>query len=182
MNAPQNRVIRAADGLDGRRVAIGLGSSLGERRRHLERAVDALDRTPGLRLLRVSRLVRTPPMRGGTATGWFLNAVAVFDAELSPREILLRCRALEHASGRRRSRFWGDRTLDLDVLLDEVFVLDEGDLVVPHPALARRRFVVGPLLEIWPDAVEPHSGLPLADVQAASGARPVPVGVLARHR
>jgi len=161
-----------------RRVAVGLGSSLGDRHLHLLRAVHALDRTPGLSLLRCSRLVRTPPMRGGSATGWFLNAVAVFHAELAPQGILDVCRQLEQASGRRRSRFWGDRTLDLDVLLDEVHVVERHDLRVPHPALTRRRFVLEPLLEIWPDAVDPSTGQALATHPRAPGPKPVPVGLL----
>lgn len=167
-------------GVPQRRVAIGFGSSLGPRRQHIERAVRALDRTPGLRLLRASRLVRTPPMRGGRATGWFLNAVAVYRTTRTPHAILDRCRALEDAAGRRRGGFWADRTLDLDVLLDERFLVDDPDLIVPHPDLLVRRFVIEPLLEVWPDAPVPDiSSSNHADAHAR-GPAPVRVGVLAR--
>lgn len=166
--------------LDTRRVAIGLGSSLGERRLHLDRAVRALGRTPGMRLIRSSRLVRTPPMRGGRAIGWFMNAVALYETSRSPHAILDRCRELEAAACRRRGGFWGDRTLDLDVLLDELHVVDAPDLKVPHPDLPRRRFVVAPLLEIWPDAPIPESMGLTHYLRHPEGPMPVPVGVLAR--
>lgn len=165
---------------DACRVAIGLGSSLGNRRAHIDRALRHLDRTAGLRLLRCSRLVRTPPMRGGTASGWFLNAVAVYSTVLHPHDILMRCRELEHRAGRRRSRYWGDRTLDLDVLLHESVVVDSETLVVPHPNVADRPFVIGPLLEIWPDAAHPKTHRPFATMPPPTGPRAVTCGVLAR--
>ncbi|MFK7928334.1 MAG: 2-amino-4-hydroxy-6-hydroxymethyldihydropteridine diphosphokinase [Myxococcota bacterium] len=163
-----------------RRVAIGFGSSLGPRRRHIERAVRALDRAPGLVLLRCSRLVRTPPMRGGTASGWFLNAVGLYECQLTPLEVLELCRNLENAAGRRRQRYWGDRTLDLDVLLDETCTVRTPSLTVPHPAIAKRPFVFGPLLEVWPDATHPDTGQRYADKPSLSGPMAVACGVLAR--
>jgi 2-amino-4-hydroxy-6-hydroxymethyldihydropteridine diphosphokinase len=171
MNAPR-RVYQ--------RVAIGLGASLGDRRATLERTLQHLHRTPGLELLRCSRWVRTPPMRGGTATGWFLNGVALFRSELQPHEMLDLCRQLEQRAGRRRSRWWGDRTLDLDLLLADDLVLDDAQLVVPHPAIAARPFVVGPLLEVWPGAIDARTGLAFAGRPAPTGPRAVPVGVVAR--
>lgn len=163
-----------------RLAAIGLGSSLGDRRATLELALLRLDHTPGLSLVRGSRWYRTPPLRGGTATGWFLNGVAVFRTDLPARSLLERCRELEDLAGRRRSRFWGDRTLDLDVLLIEGEHLNELDLKVPHPALPDRPFALLPLLEIWPDAVEPSSGVAYATMPSPTGPMPVPDGVVAR--
>lgn len=165
-----------------RRLAIGFGSSLGDRRAQISRAVRALDRTPGLTLVRCSRLVRTPPMKGGSAQGWFLNAVAVYRTTVDPAVVLERCRALEEKAGRRRSRFWGDRTLDLDVLLDELVAVHADDLQVPHPNVADRPFVLGPLLEIWPDATDPRTGQHYAMMPSPTGPMAVPCGVLARPR
>jgi 2-amino-4-hydroxy-6-hydroxymethyldihydropteridine diphosphokinase len=162
------------------RVAIGLGSSLGDRRATLERTLVRLDATPGLQLVRASRWVRTPPLRGGTATGWFLNGVAVFAATLDPHAILDVCRALETAEGRRRTRFWGDRTLDLDLLLVDGVVVRDERLTVPHPALHLRPFVLGPLLEVWPDAVDAGTGRRLAETPRPKGPLPVHAGVVAR--
>nr|MBA2320523.1 2-amino-4-hydroxy-6-hydroxymethyldihydropteridine diphosphokinase [Deltaproteobacteria bacterium] len=121
---------------------------------------------------------RTPPMRGGTARGWFLNGVAVVRTELSPEDLLDRCIALERRAGRRRARYWGDRTLDLDLLHVEGVVSDGPRLVLPHPGIARRPFVVLPLREVWRDAVDPRTGRMWADSDGWEGPRPTPCGVL----
>jgi 2-amino-4-hydroxy-6-hydroxymethyldihydropteridine diphosphokinase len=164
------------------KLAVGLGSSLGDRRARLEHALVKLAHTPGLHLLRASRWVRTPPLHGGTAKGWFLNGVAAFASELTPEAVLDVCVALEEQAGRRRARVWGDRTLDLDVLLADDLVVDSERLVLPHPAIGRRRFVLEPLLEVWPDAVDPRTGQAYADLPTPAGPRPVPWGVVARGR
>ena len=133
------------------KVAIGLGTSLAMQRRQqgpmaaraarLELTVRQLAATPGLALLRTSPWVSTPPLRGGTARGVFLNGVALFESELAPHAVLDRCIALEERAGRRRARKWGDRTLDLDVLLVEGVVSEDARLLLPHPAIGVRRFV-----------------------------------------
>jgi 2-amino-4-hydroxy-6-hydroxymethyldihydropteridine diphosphokinase len=164
------------------KTAIGLGSSLGNRRRQLQRAVNALDRTAGLTILRGSRWYRTPPMAGGSATGWFLNGVVLLESMLDPHEVLRRCRELESGAGRRRSKHWGDRALDLDVLLVEGVVRQNEDLVLPHPGIASRSFVLRPLLEVWPTAHNPNTGIPYAELAACPGPQAVPVGVVAVPR
>lgn len=131
-------------------IAVGLGSSLGDRRATLERAVHALHVTPGLRVEAVSRWYVSPPMRGGTARGRFLNGVVRLRSSLDPWALLARCRALEEAAGRRRARFWGDRTLDLDLLVAEGFSSVDPELVLPHPGVGVRPFVDLPLAEVWP--------------------------------
>ena len=164
------------------RAAIGLGSSVGARRANLERALRRLAHTPGLALIRVSAWVRTPPLRGGSARGHFLNGVALFECDLSPEELLARCVALEKEAGRRRARRWGDRTLDLDVLLLDGVVIDTGHLRVPHPAIADRPFVLQPLLEVWPEAVDPVSGRRWASFPPAPGPRAHIAGRVAPSR
>ena len=164
------------------RVAVGLGSSLGDRRGQVELAIAMLSARPHTRFVRASRWYRTPPMRGGTARGWFINGVAAFDTELEPLEFLAECVALEHRLGRRRVRFWGDRTLDLDLLLAGDRVIDTPRLQLPHPAIADRSFVLIPLLEAWPDAIDPRSGSRYADLPVPGGPRPAPIGVLAASR
>lgn len=161
------------------RIAIGLGSSLGDRRRTLETTVLRLATRRGLTLLRTSSWVRTPPLRGGTARNWFLNGVALFESSIEPLVLLDLCVALEEAAGRRRAHHWGDRTLDLDLLLAGDRVIDTERLKVPHPAIARRPFVLGPLLEVWPDARDPVTGRPFAECPPPAGPRPVPIGRLA---
>lgn len=164
------------------RVAVGLGSNLGDRRATLELVVRKLDAHPGLRVLRTSRWYRTPPMRGGTASGWFLNGVVLLDCEIPLVDLLDLCIALEERAGRRRSRFWGDRSLDLDVLHAEGVIRDDPRLTLPHPGISDRPFVLEPLHEVWPDARDPRSGALWAQSRPAPGPRPVPIGIPARSR
>jgi 2-amino-4-hydroxy-6-hydroxymethyldihydropteridine diphosphokinase len=134
------------------RAAIGLGSNLGDRARHIAAAVGALSETGTL--VRASSLYETAPI-GGIQQGPYLNAVVVIDSELSARELLDRCQEIEQAAGRERLERWGPRTLDLDLLLYGSERIDEDGLTVPHPRMIERRFVLDPLLEAWPDASLP---------------------------
>lgn len=155
-------------------AAIGLGASIGPRRPRLELALRQLNADPDLDLIRCSRWVRTPPLRGGTARGWFLNGVALFQVRCTAHELLDKCIALEHRAGRRRARFWGDRTLDLDVLMVEGIQIADDRLTLPHPAISKRPFVSEPLREVWPEIA------PIAVLGALP--RPVIVGAVARGR
>jgi len=159
------------------KVAVALGSNLGDRRANLELALRQIAARPGVRLLRASRWVRTPPMRGGTASGWFLNGVALVETTLPIDDVLSLCIDLEARSDRRRSRFWGDRALDLDLLLAEGIVADSPRLTLPHPGLRDRPFFLEPLLEVWPDAVDPRSGRPWSAHPTPPGPRPVRIGI-----
>ena len=145
------------------RAAIGLGSNLGDRAQHIATAVAALSELGSLH--RVSSLYETAPM-GGPRQGAYLNAAAVVDTELSARTLLDRCREIERESGRDRRDRWGPRTLDLDILLYGNETIEEPALTVPHPRMTERRFVLEPLLEVWPDATLP-SGTPLEEFRVA---------------
>ncbi|MEA2001034.1 MAG: 2-amino-4-hydroxy-6-hydroxymethyldihydropteridine diphosphokinase [Actinomycetota bacterium] len=140
------------------RAAIGLGSNLGDRAGHIADAVAALVDTGSL--IRVSSLYETAPV-GGPKQGQYLNAVAIVDTDLSVRDLLERCLAIEKEHGRERRERWGPRTLDLDILLYGDLEVAEPDLSVPHPRMVERLFVLEPLLEAWPDATLP-GGIPLA--------------------
>jgi 2-amino-4-hydroxy-6-hydroxymethyldihydropteridine diphosphokinase len=164
------------------RAALALGCSLGDRRATLERTLRQLDALPGIEVVRVSRWVRTPPMRGGAASGWFLNGVALVHTDLSAHALLDTCIGLEAAAGRRRAKYWGDRPLDLDVLLVDDQIVSDERLQVPHPAIAQRRFVLGPLLEVWPDARDPCTDTPYASMPEPGGPRPAPIGRVARRQ
>lgn len=159
------------------KLAIGLGASMGDRRRTLERTVVHLGAHAGLTLLRCSRWYRTPPMPGGTARGWFLNGVALYETDRTPEAVLARCRHLETASGRRRAQYWGDRPLDLDLLVAEGLTRDTPTLTLPHPGVAIRPFVWWPLREVWPEMAEALRGH--ESPPDASGM--VPIGAFA-HR
>jgi 2-amino-4-hydroxy-6-hydroxymethyldihydropteridine diphosphokinase len=140
------------------RAAVGLGSNLGDRRAHLDAAVAALRELGDV--VAVSSLYETAPI-GGPPQGDYLNAVAVLDTDLDPAELLETLLAFEADRGRQRAVQFGPRTLDLDLLLYGNEVVDEPGLAVPHPRMTERRFVLEPLLEVWPDATLPD-GTPLA--------------------
>ena len=134
-----------------RRAFIGLGSNLGDRRAYLRSAVDQL-RTAG-DVTAVSPLYETAPIGGPPGQQNYLNLVVELQTADSPRTLLERCRALESAAHRERAERWGPRTLDADVLLVEGDLVDDPDLVVPHPRMWERRFVLAPLADLAPDLV-----------------------------
>jgi 2-amino-4-hydroxy-6-hydroxymethyldihydropteridine diphosphokinase len=133
------------------RAFIGLGSNLGDRRALLRQAVESL-RAHG-DLVGVSPLYETEPVGGPGGQGPYLNLVVALSTTDTPRALLERCQALESAAGRVRTVRWGPRTLDADVLWVEGWQVDEEDLIVPHPRLWERRFVVQPLADLAPDLV-----------------------------
>ncbi|HEV7761796.1 MAG TPA: 2-amino-4-hydroxy-6-hydroxymethyldihydropteridine diphosphokinase [Acidimicrobiales bacterium] len=136
------------------RAFLGLGSNLGDRRQHLRDAVDTLsDPDAGLGFVAVSPIYETDPV-GGPDQDRYLNLVVELDTACSPRELLAICHRLESAAGRVRVEHWGPRTLDVDVLWIEGVTLDEPDLVVPHPRMWERRFVLAPLRDLAPDLVD----------------------------
>ncbi len=155
-----------------RRVAIALGASLGDTARTLRLALAALSAMPGFTLSRASRVVVSPPA-GGVAGSTFRNAVVTGAWSGTPRELLTRLRALETRLGRRPTRRWADRVLDLDVLLVGDEVCADGDLVVPHPRMRERAFVLVPLREVWPEARDPRDAARFADLPAARASLPV---------
>jgi 2-amino-4-hydroxy-6-hydroxymethyldihydropteridine diphosphokinase len=136
---------------------IGLGSNLGEREAMIRQALEELVRLPGTQLTRASSLYDTEPA-GEVDQPNFLNAVAQIDTELTPRQLLWNLMLIEKRLGRVRTRRWGPRTMDLDLLLYGDLIIEEPDLVVPHPELTRRSFVLVPLVELDPLLVHPGTG------------------------
>ena len=132
------------------RAFLSLGSNVGHRRRQLREAVAALPD-----VVAVSPVYETEPVGGPADQGPYLNLVVELDTELSPRQLLEVARGLEEAAGRERAERWGPRTLDVDVLLVGDLNMDEPDLVVPHPRMWERRFVLAPLADLAPDVVPP---------------------------
>ena len=134
------------------RAFLGLGSNLGDRHAHLARAVEGLPD-----VVAVSRLYETEPVGGPPGQGPYLNVVVELDTDLGPRPLLEVARRLEDGAGRERGVRWGPRTLDVDVLLVDDLVVEDADLVVPHPRMWQRRFVVDPLAELAPELVPPEA-------------------------
>jgi 2-amino-4-hydroxy-6-hydroxymethyldihydropteridine diphosphokinase len=151
---------------------IGLGSNVGDRKAHLDRAVAALAETPGVALVAVSAYHETAPAGGPAGQGAFLNASARLDTDLSPLELLHRLLEIEAEAGRVRTVRWGERPLDLDLLIYGCKSMHSEELILPHPRMALRRFVLAPLVEIAPDIVDMRSGLSVAQLLANLDRRP----------
>jgi len=134
------------------RCAVGIGSNLGDRFAHLGAAIHGLAAVG--RISAISSVYETAPI-GGPEQGAFLNAVAVIDTAHTPVGLLRELLVIERARGRVRTARWGPRTLDLDVILWDRRRISTPSLTVPHPRMAERRFVLEPLLEVWPDARMP---------------------------
>lgn len=135
---------------------IALGSNMGDRQGCIDGAIASLRRVPGVTVEAVSSLIETDPV-GPIAQPMFLNAVCHVATTLTPRELLTDMLCIERSFGRRRDHAsrWGPRTLDLDLILYADMVIAEDDLIVPHPRLFERAFVLEPLCEIGPDVVVP---------------------------
>lgn len=137
---------------------ISLGSNLGKRKIHLRTALQLLDETDGVRVVRASSYVGTRPIGGPSGQRDFLNAAAVIETKLSPLELLRTAQSVEQALGRIRVERWGSRTLDIDLLLYDDLVLHAADLEIPHPRFVVRQFMLQPAAEIAGDWVYPING------------------------
>lgn len=150
------------------RAAVGLGANLGDKAGNIRTAVEALDRMPGTRVIRVSRFFRTAPV-GVTDQDWFVNAAALIETRLPARRLLAELLAVERAMGRARTIKWGPRPIDLDILFYGREIIEEEGLAAPHPLMDRRRFVLVPLMDVAPDWTHPVTGLSPARMLAALG-------------
>jgi 2-amino-4-hydroxy-6-hydroxymethyldihydropteridine diphosphokinase len=150
---------------------LSLGANLGDRLAALQRAVDLLREAPGVDVEASSRVWETEPV-GGPEQPDFLNVVVRITTDLAPLELLAVCQRVEEALGRVREVRWGPRTIDIDVLLFGDLTIDEPVLVVPHPRMLERAFVLLPLLELDPDPVLPDGRRVLDASFDTGGVRP----------
>jgi 2-amino-4-hydroxy-6-hydroxymethyldihydropteridine diphosphokinase len=157
------------------RAFIGLGSNLGDREANLRQALESLAQAPQTTVVRASSLYDTEPI-GVEDQPHFLNAVAQLETQLTPRQLLWNLMLVERRLGRVRTQRWGPRTIDLDLLLYEDVVMEEDDLELPHPELAKRSFVLVPLVELEPLLPHPVTGETMLSLLQRLGARP-----LAKH-
>jgi 2-amino-4-hydroxy-6-hydroxymethyldihydropteridine diphosphokinase len=149
------------------RVAIALGSNVGDRRAHLDYAVSAL-RTL-LSHVTVSRYYDTVPVGVSGPQAMYLNAAVAGDTTLTPRTLLEALLSIEEQRGRERPYVNAPRTLDLDLILHGDEVVDEPGLVLPHPRFRERRFVLEPLAAVAPEMRDPISGRTVAELLSAVG-------------
>ena len=155
-------------------VAIALGGNVGQPRHTLAAAVSALQQVPEINVLRCSRWYRTHPLGPPQPDYW--NGCVIATVNLSPLALLEHLQGIEQQFGRTRHQRWGPRTLDLDLLAVEDVVLDSPDLVLPHPRLAERAFVLVPWAALEPDLVLPGLGrvAQLRDALDCSGIEAIP--------
>jgi 2-amino-4-hydroxy-6-hydroxymethyldihydropteridine diphosphokinase len=142
---------------DFERAYVGLGANLGDPAAQLLRALSALAEVPRTRVVRTSSFYRTAPV--DAAGPDFVNAVAELETALTPWALLAHLQAIEVDAGRERPYRNAPRTLDLDLLIQNQHVLSTSDLVLPHPRLHLRAFVLAPLCELAPDLVLLGTGL-----------------------
>jgi 2-amino-4-hydroxy-6-hydroxymethyldihydropteridine diphosphokinase len=131
---------------------VALGTNLGDKAANINRAIALLTEHGDVSLVARSRNYATEPW-GKTDQDWFVNAAIAVATQLAPRDLLARCKEIERRMGRVPTEKWGPRVIDLDLLVYRGIVLDDPDLILPHPHIGARAFVLAPLLDIAPDLV-----------------------------
>lgn len=142
--------------------AIALGSNLGDSRAILEAALETLAEKPDITVQASSSWYQTKAI--GPPQPDYMNGCALLQVKFSPQLLLETLLGIETQFGRSRSLHWGPRSLDLDLLLYDDLILNTPTLVLPHPRMRERAFVLVPLAEIVPDLVEPVSGKAIAQL------------------
>jgi len=143
---------------DGVICFLGIGSNMGNPAANCAVAERRLSEVDGVTVLRCSSLYRTQPV-GIEEQDWFVNGVIEIRTALGPRPLMDAVLGVEEEMGRVRNGKWGPRIIDIDILFYGQFVVDDEDLVIPHPLLHKRRFVLVPLDEIAPHAIHPAFGV-----------------------
>lgn len=130
------------------KVYLSLGSNIGDRKGYIEKAVELIENTKGVKVLKKSGLYETTPV-GYLEQDLFLNAVIKIETDFSAREILKIMNKIETELDRKREIRWGPRTIDIDILIFSDKKIDETDLIIPHKEMLNRLFVLIPLTEIY---------------------------------
>ena len=144
---------------------IGIGSNLGDPIRNCNLAIRAMAADRRNRIIQISPFYRTEPV-GKKDQHWFVNAVAALETCRSPRGLLDFLQTIEREMGRERREKWGPRIIDLDLLFYDDQVIQTEGLVIPHPRLHERRFVLAPLRDIAPDLRHPLLNKPISELLA----------------
>jgi 2-amino-4-hydroxy-6-hydroxymethyldihydropteridine diphosphokinase len=140
-------------------VIIAIGSNLGNRLNYIQNAWIKLQKSFDSEIL-IAPVYESSPW-GLTQQPRYLNTVVSIQSDMSPQEILKQCMKIELENGRERITKWGSRTLDLDIILIDQLMIQKSDLIIPHPHLESRAFVLQPIIDLFPDLKHPKSQIPL---------------------
>lgn len=135
-------------------VCLSVGSNIGERHETIKSAIELIGKHQSIRVLKESILIETDPW-GGVEQGPYINGAIELETLMNPKELMGYLLGVESQHGRTRDVHWGARTLDLDILLYDDVISDDAYVVLPHPYMTKRRFVLEPLCEIAPFKVHP---------------------------
>jgi 2-amino-4-hydroxy-6-hydroxymethyldihydropteridine diphosphokinase len=141
---------------------VALGSNLGDRERNIRSAAQKLDAKEGIKVQAISKLHDNPAVGGPEGSPNFLNAAAKIETTLGSHALLHRLLDIERELGRQRREKWEPRVIDLDLILYGDQIISSDELIVPHPLMHERRFVLQPLAEIGPDVVHPTLQMTIA--------------------
>ncbi|MEN2495229.1 MAG: hypothetical protein TECD_01150 [Hyphomicrobiaceae bacterium hypho_1] len=143
---------------------IALGSNLGDRLSHLKFAINAINATRHTKIFRISALYKTSPVGGPENQNPYYNAALLALSTLSAKDLLLFLNGIENQRQRIKLVHWGPRTLDLDLLIYGTNVRDDGCLILPHPRMHERRFVMVPVCDVAPQLLHPKLNLTMCQL------------------
>ena len=142
---------------------LGLGSNLGDKQKHITEAISKISKLKSVEITKTSSIIATKPY-GKTDQPDFLNCVIETDTNLLPEDFLEKCLNIENQLGRIRKDKWGPRTIDIDLLFYGDKIINTELLVLPHPELHKRKFVLTSLNELCPDLVHPILNKKIKDI------------------
>lgn len=144
-------------------VYIGIGSNVGKKKENFLEALTRLAKLPDTKIIRESSLYESEPL--GNSKEWYVNGVIEIETKFKPDVLLQKFKSIERAMGRKKvKRRWGDRIIDLDILLYDAVVIDKKNVKIPHPEMANRKFVLVPLSEIAPQVIHPELGVTISEL------------------
>jgi len=144
-------------------VYIGIGSNVGKKKENFLEAVVRLGKLPDTKVLKESSLYESEPL--GDSKEWYVNGAVEIETKFKPDMLLKKFKNIERTMGRKKvKKRWGDRIIDLDILLYDSAVVRKKNLRIPHPEIAQRKFVLIPLSEIAPQVIHPELGKTISEL------------------
>jgi 2-amino-4-hydroxy-6-hydroxymethyldihydropteridine diphosphokinase len=144
-------------------VYIGVGSNVGNKKENFLEALNRLAKLPDTRIIKESSLYDSEPV--GDSKEWYVNGAIEIETKFKPDMLLKKFKNIERAMGRKKvKKRWGDRIIDLDILLYDALVVKKKKLRIPHPEMPNRKFVLIPLSEIAPQVIHPELGVTISEL------------------